>query len=110
MFEAFDPPVNSVSCPKRDVTTVAPQALWSLNNATSFRQARAFAARLAREAGADPAARVGRAWRLALGRPPSAAEKAQSLRLLKDIGGPPDAALAKFCLVLVNLNEFAYVD
>jgi hypothetical protein len=28
MFEIFDSPVNSQSCPVRDVTTVAPQALW----------------------------------------------------------------------------------
>ena len=39
MFEVFDTPVNSVSCPTRDVTTVAPQALWGLNNKSVFRQA-----------------------------------------------------------------------
>ena len=32
MLQAFDNPENAVSCPERDVTTVAPQALWALNN------------------------------------------------------------------------------
>jgi hypothetical protein len=49
LFDVFDAPVNSVSAANRDVTTVAPQALWFLNNQTSQRQAREFAARLVRE-------------------------------------------------------------
>ena len=43
MFEVFDSPVNSVSGPRRDVTIVAPQTLWSLNNRRAFRQAQEFA-------------------------------------------------------------------
>ncbi len=46
MFDVFDLPVNAVSAPARDVTTVAPQALWLLNNSTAQRQAAALAARL----------------------------------------------------------------
>ncbi len=49
MFDVFDSPVNSISAASRDVTTVAPQALWRLNNKTSYRQAQEFAARLIRE-------------------------------------------------------------
>jgi len=49
MFEVFDSPVNSVSAAHRDVTTVAPQALWFLNNKTAYRQAQEFAGRLIRE-------------------------------------------------------------
>src|SRR5947199_10345464 len=55
MFEVFDSPVNAVSSPRRDVTTVAPQALWALNNHRAFRQAQEFAGRLVREAGDEPA-------------------------------------------------------
>ena len=62
MFEVYDSPVNSVSSPRRDVTVVAPQTLWSLNNRRAFRQAQEFAARLMREAPADTGARVERAW------------------------------------------------
>jgi cytochrome c553 len=49
MFDVFDLPVNAVSAPARDVTTVAPQALWMMNNPTAVRQAQAFAARLRNE-------------------------------------------------------------
>ena len=40
MFEAFDNPINSVSCPARETTSVAPQALWFLNNRVAQRTGR----------------------------------------------------------------------
>ena len=49
MFDVFDLPVSAVSAPARDVTTVAPQALWMMNNPTAVRQSQAFAARLRNE-------------------------------------------------------------
>jgi hypothetical protein len=49
MFDVFDSPVNAVSAPTRDTTTVAPQALYFMNNRTTFREAKAFAARLLQE-------------------------------------------------------------
>ncbi|MBL8817862.1 MAG: PSD1 domain-containing protein [Planctomyces sp.] len=52
MFDVFDLPVNAVSAPARDVTTVAPQALWMLNNPVALRQAQAFALRLKGESNA----------------------------------------------------------
>lgn len=60
MFEVFDAPVTSVSCPSRDVTTVAPQALWGLNNRSVFQQACKFADRIVGEVGTDPNACVER--------------------------------------------------
>ena len=128
MFEAFDTPVTSVSCPTRDVTTVAPQALWGLNNKSVFRQAIQLAGRVVNEAGQEQPAQVDRAWRIALGRAPSVEESETALRLLKmlerdDARPLPDApktlesvpparahALAKLCLSLFNLSEFAFVD
>ncbi len=119
LFEAFDSPVNAVSCPRRSVTTVVPQALWFLNNQTSMRQAREFAARLVREGGDDPAAWIDRAWWLALGRSPSRAEHEDAVALMAALSGgvenesaaaDPPAPLTKLCLALFNLNEFVYVD
>ncbi len=49
MFDVFDSPVNFVSAPGRDETTVAPQALWFLNNKIAYQQAQEFAARLVAE-------------------------------------------------------------
>jgi hypothetical protein len=132
MFERFDSPDSAVSCPGRVVTTVAPQALWSLNNQVVYEQAVQFANRLVAERGDKPSACVERAWLLALGRKPGAGELSQGLALIealeksedgKDKGVPTDrpAALAKvepahaaaltgFCLALFNLNEFLSVD
>jgi hypothetical protein len=47
-------------------------------------------------------------WEIALGRAPTAAEKAKALAALET----PDQskALADFCLMLFNLNEFIYVE
>ena len=130
MFQVFDGPENAVSCPERDVTTVAPQALWFLNNRVSFQQAQEFAGRLVREAGENPSDWVEQAWRLALGRSPSEMEKREALEMIEKLSGkgihsedlqglPPSlarigtargAALTKLCLSVFNLTEFAYVD
>ena len=130
MFEKFDIPNPNSSCPQREVTTVAPQALWTLNNAMTFEQAKHFAAHLVKGNGDDPTAWVEAAWRLALSRRPTAEEKQEVLQLMEQLltsdGEPPDSealpepltklgssralALANLCLALFNLNEFVYID
>ncbi len=107
MFDVFDLPVNAVSAPSRDTTSVATQALWLLNNATAQRQAQAFAARLTGTIDEQ----VEQAWRIGLGRLPSAEEKAEALALLESLApGKPQDALTQLCLAVFNLQEFAYVD
>lgn len=130
MFDIFDAPVNAVSCAGRDVSIVAPQALWLMNNRTAFGQSQNLAARLVREKGKETPALVERAWELALSRCPTKEEMTEAQRLinaleqdgdklmpLKDAPAelaslPPAraAALTKFCLALLNLNEFIYID
>ena len=129
MFEKFDTPDPAVSCPERSVTTVAPQSLWLLNNDAVFRQALAFAGRLVREGGSEPDQWVDRAWRTALGRPPSDQETRDALETLASAGGerweelpegaPPELktiersqaqGLTELCLAVFNLNEFLFVD
>ncbi len=128
MFEVFDAPVTAVSCPTRDVTTIAPQALWGLNNRSVFYQAMHFAGRVVKDVREDPVAQIDRAWRIALGRSPSAQESAQALALMKafrqesgePLQNPPEPltnisaahaqALSKLCLALFNVSEFAFVD
>ena len=129
MFEAFDNPQSAVSCPRRDVTTVTPQALWFLNNRIAFEQAGAFAARLVSRNGENQGGWVDDAWRLALNRPPSDQEKQEALELLstrahqiekarwtelspglEDLPLSKAAALTELCLSLFNLNEFLYID
>jgi hypothetical protein len=130
MFDKFDRPDSSSSCPRRDVTTVTPQALWTLNNQVSYEQARQFAARLVKEGGDNPSAWVASAWRTALTRLPSATERREALDLMERLTSqarrkqpaeslPYDLArlgleramaLTELCLTIFNPNEFAYVD
>jgi hypothetical protein len=122
-LEVLDAADNADPCPRRAVTTTAPQALTLLNSAFWHAQAAHFADRLRREAGDDPAAQVRRAFALALGRSPGADEVRDSLDFLdaqaerirarpraEDRMSPRLDALRAFCLVLLNSNEFATVD
>jgi len=115
MFEVFDAPVTSTSCPQRDVTTVAPQALWTLNSSSVYRQAEKLAERVVKEAGREPDKFVERLWQVALGRPIDEQERAEALALLNSFA-PETAteqdqtALAKLCLAVYNLNEFTFID
>ncbi len=70
MMEAFDMPDTHESCPRREVTTTAPQALTMLNDKVVLEWAQAFAARAL--ADRDP---VDRAFRLAYSRPPDAGRR-----------------------------------
>jgi hypothetical protein len=105
LFEAFDRPDTNASCPRRAVTTIAPQALSLLNSPLSVGAARALARRVGHEAGASAEARVERAYLLALGRRPDPDERALARDFLAS-----GATLDDFCLTLVNLNEFLYLD
>ena len=130
MFDKFDTPDPAVSSPSREVTTVAPQSLFLLNNPIVFRQALAFAGRLVQETGEDPAKWVDLAWRISFARAPTAAEAREALELLESASGEggwekapenlPKAlvgidpararALTELCLAVFNLNEFLFVD
>jgi hypothetical protein len=108
MLETFDSPDSTLSCSRRDVTNVAPQALALLNNEFVIARANEFADRLRKLGGDNPEAWVNNGWAIALGRGPTEAERAKALAMLDS----PDKvrALADFCLMLFNLNEFVYVE
>ncbi|HVE40366.1 MAG TPA: DUF1553 domain-containing protein [Planctomycetota bacterium] len=89
MIEVFDAADASVATGRRNTSTVAPQALYLMNNAFVLEQARAAAKRLLAERHEDDRARLVRAWRLALGRTPSEGEAAVALRHLAASKGEP---------------------
>jgi hypothetical protein len=103
-MEVFDSPDRSLSCARRESSTHAPQALEMLNGDISNFAAERFAARLAKEAGPSAAAQIDLAYRLAIGRPPSAAEKQNALQFLRT------QPLREFALAVFNLNAFLYVN
>jgi len=104
MMETFDQPESNLSCGRRNVSTVAPQALTLLNSDFATEMAQSFAGRLQREAGEAPEAQVERAFLLSLQRKPDATEHADCVAFLKG------HQLHDLCLALLNLNEFDYVD
>lgn len=103
-LETFDQPENSVSCARRNESTVAPQALSLLNSTLSIEAARSLAARVQREAGGQPRAQIERAYALTLQRAPDRTELDACLRLAGQRG------VTEVCRALVNLNEFLYFD
>lgn len=100
LLQIFDAPDTAMSCARREKSTVAPQALALMNSEFSSSQAAHFADRVTKQGG-DP---VETAWRLALGRAPTADEKQTAAAYLAR------NSLPRLCLMLFNLSEFIYVD
>src|SRR5262249_42158505 len=98
-----DAPTTLASCPRRESSTHAPQALELLNGRLANELAGAFARRLERETGGEPGRIVERGVGLALGRSPTPEERAPSPPFLRE------QPLREFALALFNLNEFLYV-
>jgi mono/diheme cytochrome c family protein len=114
ILEIFDIAETDRSTPARFSTTQPTQALAMLNSTFLNQQAGAFADRLRREAGGDVSKQVELALRLALARPPSKADVERGLTLIETLktrdGVAAELALKSFCLVVLNLNEFVYLD
>ena len=102
---AFDVDDGRAPCPLRTQTVTAPQALFLMNSPDIDKASAAMAARLRQECKEDLPAAVNLAFRLALSRPPSSAEKDRALAFLENDPG----RLSRFCWLLFNLDEFIYV-
>lgn len=136
LFDAFDAPDTNTTCPERNVSVNAPQALMLLNSDLVLDLARSLAGRLLGGASDrnDLEEIVSSAYRLTVSRAPRRDERARGVAFLeeqpailsaraddpKSLGLPnpmPDgygpargAALVDYCHVLLNLNEFVFVD
>lgn len=131
-LEVFDAPDNNLSCPERGRSTTAPQSLTLLNSEEVLATAKATAARILKEASSSEE-RIDRAFRLVVGRSPSAEEKRLTEEFLAacsrrrdvidksenenrkpEIDLPASAvtrtAMEELCRALFNLNAFVYVD
>jgi hypothetical protein len=104
LLDLLDCPDPSVATPKRTVTSTPLQALALLNDRFMEHHAGRFAERLKREAPGGTAAQVRRAYDLAFAHPPTDAELAFCQRFAETHG------LTQLCLVLLNTNEFSYLD
>jgi len=108
IFEVFDFADASVTTGRRNTSTVAPQALYLLNNPFVLEQARSAAKRLLGESLGDDRGRVVRAWRLALGRVPTEGETAVALGGVA-AGASPEQGWASVFHALFASVEFRYV-
>jgi mono/diheme cytochrome c family protein len=121
----FDVADTDTSCPVRFVTTQPTQALGMMNGEFLHRQARVFAERVQRDVLArstqpenatdeNTAAKVRRALEIALTRPATDGEVADGVKLVDTLedqdGVGPSRAFELYCLMVLNLNEFAYLD
>jgi mono/diheme cytochrome c family protein len=131
VLDAFDWANPEPNCEARNSSTATPQSLMLLNGEFVIEMSEAFADRVKKEAGDDPAAQVKRAWRLAYGTEPTAEQVAAGVAYLREQtsafrkvpmpqtpkGGKPAApqaagqrALATFCQALLGSNCFLYLD
>jgi len=114
----FDLADTDTSCPVRFTTTQPTQALGMMNGEFLQQQARVLADRVRQEAGgpdaADVPAQVRRALEIALVRPATDDEVARGVAVIDRLdavdGVSPGRAMELFCLMVLNLNEFAYLD
>jgi hypothetical protein len=119
---SFDQPEPLASQGLRPTTTVAPQALILMNSPLARNAAEAFAARIARDAGADAPLEIllRTAYTTALGREPDAEEARIAIAFLKGqtaraadnakaVASTVPVGFPQFCQVLLQTNEFVYL-
>jgi hypothetical protein len=111
LFDAFDAPDPNVTCPERNVSVNAPQALMLLNSGLVLDAARALARRvqISSEGSEGDASLIDRAYLLALARRPDSSERDRGVDFLR-AGGEREQTVEDFCHALLNLNEFVFID
>jgi hypothetical protein len=134
MFETFDMPDTHESCSRRNSTTSPLQALTMLNNKVTLEWAQAFAGRVLQSAGPNRERQIETAYRLAFARTPSTSERSLAEKffdhhasiiaerarndeplalpalLSLNVPEPEAATLVDFCHMLLNSNEFVYLN
>jgi hypothetical protein len=103
-METFDLPDNSVSCARREVSLVAPQALTLLNGTEMEQAATAMARFIEGRVGGNSSQLVEAVFQLALLRKPTAEERS----IVEEFLGTH--SLAELCRAAMNTNEFAFLD
>ncbi|MBI3877580.1 MAG: PSD1 domain-containing protein [Verrucomicrobia bacterium] len=116
MMVQFDAPDSLQGLGRRVNTTVAPQALYMMNNPNIRACAVDFAKKLKSQAEKSPDDAVKSAYETTIGRAPTKAELSDAIAFITQEsatykrGDALELALADFCQVLFGLNEFIYVE
>ncbi len=109
MFTVFDFAEPDQVNGQRDVTTVAPQALFLLNNSFVVDVSKKAAERILSENLPDEASRVTYAYAYTLCRRPQPEESRRALAFLNEFGGEPADAWAALTQALYSSAEFRYL-
>jgi hypothetical protein len=129
VLDTFDLPVMDPNCESRPSSTVAPQALFLLNDDFVVQSGRALADRVRKEKPGDARGQVRRAWMLTQGREPSTDDEDRFLVLLSEQteglreyferhpaakDAPPTDpqrdAFGSLCQSLLSSNRFLYLE
>ena len=114
IFRVFDFADPSMVVGRRDASIVAPQALFMMNHPFVMEQAKQAARRLLAEPGLDERGRITRTFVLALGRPPTEAERRIAREFLRSgsADGPAgaEAAWAGVFQALFASADFRYLE
>ena len=120
LLRVFDQPDMHESCARRPQTTIAPQALVLLNSELVLDLSRGVVKRIQDATySKNIPARVRHAWLTVLGREPQKDELAGGIQFLAEQSTRSEAkdevtrandALLDLCHVLINTNEFLYID
>jgi hypothetical protein len=107
LLTTFDFPSPSATSPRREATTVSPQALYYMNHPHMAELSRKIAQRPDLSS-LPPDARLDRLYDLLFTRRPDPEERAAALHFLGS--APDDAAWARLVQALVMGNEMVFVD
>ena len=105
----FDAPVFNTSCDRRKISITPLQALSMYDGQFVNEEASHFAQRVRQEASPEPNEQITRAFQLAFSRSPRPAELQQAQEFFTSAASHQEA-LVGLCRVLLNTNEFLYVD
>ena len=108
-MQTFDSVVCDASRDRRQVSVTPLQALAMYNGRFANEEATHFAARVRKDAGESPVAQIQLAFKTALGREPAPEESERMQALMRSSTEGSDA-VAAVCRVLLNANEFVYVE
>lgn len=112
MFEAFDRPAATASCPQRPSSTIAPQSLILFNSEFSSEIARRLADSVLHEVPADRKQQIDAVYRKTIGRRPTQEEAADVAAFFQTRAADKDAAdsFVDLCLAILNSSEFIYIE
>jgi mono/diheme cytochrome c family protein len=115
-LEVFDFAEQGMVTGSRDSTTVAPQALYLLNDPFVRQQSLALAQRLLGRTDDDDSSRIDLAYRRTLGRPATSKEAERARAYIADYeaaaaveANPRTAAWSSFCQAILASAEFRYI-